>query len=178
MRKTPPSAPSQSLYEGRYLMLRERNGWEFVQRHHPVVAMVAWTESRELVLVEQYRHPIAQRTIEIPAGLVGDQADQGAESLIDAARRELEEETGFRAGRLREWIRLPTSAGLSNEEVVFMLAEDLHKVGPGGGDATEDILVHCIAEDRIDAWLADQYQAGFAIDPKIYAALYWSLRGI
>lgn len=165
----------ETLYAGRYLQLQCRDDWEFVSRHHPVVAMIAWTDQDELVLVEQHRKPINQRTIEIPAGLVGDHAGTDQESLETAARRELEEETGYRAGRMTELMRVPTSAGMTNEEVVFFLAQDLQKVSAGGGDDSEDITVHVIARDRIDDWLAAQYQAGWAIDPKIYAALYWSL---
>ncbi|MDR9453836.1 MAG: hypothetical protein RI542_07880, partial [Wenzhouxiangella sp.] len=53
-------------------------------------------------------------------------------------------------------------------------AKDLVQVGPGGGDASEDITVHQVARTNIDAWLDDRYRQGYAIDPKIYAALYWS----
>lgn len=165
----------ETLYTGRYLQLHCRDDWEFVARHHPVVAMIAWTDQDELVLVEQYRKPIQQRTIEIPAGLVGDQADSTDEALAVAAARELEEETGYRAAQMTELMRVPTSAGMSNEEVVFFMAQGLQKVSAGGGDDTEDITVHVIPKGDIDAWLKAQYEAGLAIDPKIYTALYWSL---
>ena len=165
----------ETLYAGRYLHLHCRDDWEFVARHHPVVAMIAWTDADELVLVEQYRKPIQQRTIEIPAGLVGDHADSADEALAVAAARELEEETGYRAAHMTELMRVPTSAGMSNEEVVFFLAHGLQKVSAGGGDETEDIIVHVVPKADIDAWLTAQYEAGLAIDPKIYTALYWSL---
>ncbi len=167
---------ARTLYEGRYLRLEERDDWEFVARHHPVAAIIAWTPADELLLVEQYRKPIAQKTIEIPAGLIGDASGTETESLLDAAGRELEEETGWRAGRLTEGIAVPTSAGLSSEWVRFVWAKDLVQVGPGGGDASEDITVHAVAKADIDDWLAIKYQDGYAIDPKIYAALYWSWR--
>lgn len=164
----------QMLYTGRYLRLIERAGWEFVERRHRVAVIIAWTPARELLLVEQYRIPIRSRTIELPAGLVGDQADQAEESLLSAAGRELEEETGWRAGRLKALMSCPTSAGLSSETVSFVLADELELSGPGGGDDSEDILVHRIPAAALDRWLADRYRAGLAIDPKIYAALYWS----
>ncbi len=166
--------PATTLYQGRYLKLQERSGWEFVQRQHPAVVLIAWTPERELLLVEQYRIPIQQHTIELPAGLVGDQAPGDREDPLVAAARELVEETGWQAGRLREIMLCPTSAGLSSEQVRFILAEDLEPVGPGGGDASEDIRVHRIPAIAIDRWLYDRYQAGLAIDPKIYTALYWS----
>jgi len=165
-----------TLYDGRYLKLVDRRGWELVARHHRVVVLVAWTPADELLLVEQYRIPLEQRTIELPAGLVGDQPGQESESLLLAAGRELEEETGWRAGRLAELMPCPTSAGLSNEVVVFIRADELVRVGEGGGDESEDIRVHAIARRDIDAWLKARHAAGYAIDPKIYAALYWSLK--
>ncbi|HEY7906207.1 MAG TPA: NUDIX hydrolase [Wenzhouxiangella sp.] len=165
---------ARTLYEGRYLLLQERDDWEFVARHHPVAAIIAWTPANELLLVEQYRKPIAKKTIEIPAGLIGDVAGTETESMLEAAGRELEEETGWRAGQLFEGISVPTSAGLSSEWVKFVWAKELVQVGPGGGDASEDIIVHAVAKDQIDDWLAIKYRDGYAIDPKIYAALYWS----
>jgi ADP-ribose pyrophosphatase len=163
-----------NLYSGRYLRLQERRGWEFIERHHAVAVLIAWTPADELLLVEQYRIPIEQRTIELPAGLVGDIDGKSDESLLEAAARELVEETGWRAGRLSEMMRCPTSAGLSSEQVSFIFAQDLEAVGPGGGDDSEDIIVHRIPAAAVDGWLLDRYLAGFAIDPKIYAALYWS----
>ena len=164
----------RTLFPGRYLTLMERQGWEFVKRPHDVAVLIAWTPDRELLLVEQYRIPIASRTIELPAGLVGDEPGLSGEALLDAAARELVEETGWQAGRLTELMTCPSSAGLSSEMVTFVLAEDLEWVAPGGGDDSEDILVHRVPIAALDRWLSDRAQAGMGIDPKIYAALYWS----
>ena len=71
--------------------------------------MVAVTAENELLLVEQYRPPPNARVIELPAGLAGD--DDGAETLTDAARRELLEETGYHAGSLVKVAEGPASAG-------------------------------------------------------------------
>ncbi|QOC22141.1 NUDIX hydrolase [Wenzhouxiangella sp. AB-CW3] len=165
---------NQLLYSGDYLALARRDGWEYVVRRHPVVVLIAWTPADELLLVEQYRTPVGRRTIELPAGLTGDEPGQSSESLLQAAARELEEETGWRAGRLRRLMRCPTSAGLSDEEVEFIEATDLVRIGSGGGDASEDIVVHAIDRARIDDWLRERYRAGLALDPKIHTALYWA----
>lgn len=162
------------LYAGRYLQLVERRGWELVSRRHRVAVLVAFTPDDELLLVEQFRVPVDRRTLELPAGLVGDRPGQESEVLIEAAGRELEEETGWRAGHLAEIMPCPTSAGMTDEMAVFVRATDLVRVSEGGGDDSEDIRVHAVDRDRIDEWLALRHAEGFAIDPKIYTALYWS----
>ncbi len=162
------------LHKGRYLTLRERRGWEFIHRQHPVVVMIAWTPDQELLLVEQYREPLQCHTIELPAGLVGDEDGTHGEDLQVAAARELEEETGWRAGRLSEIMRCPTSAGMSDEIAVFIRCEELLRVGEGGGTPSENITVHAIHRDRIQPWLDAQRDAGKYLDPKIYAALFWA----
>lgn len=167
---------TKTHYKGRYLSLVERDDWEYATRTNPVVAvLVAWLPDQRLVLVEQYRKPIERMTIELPAGLVGDQRGQAEESVVAAAHRELTEETGYTARWITEIMRCPTSAGMTDETAVFLSARDLEKTGPGGGDASEDIVVHTIERNRIDAWLREQYQLGKAVDPKIYTALYWGV---
>ena len=62
---------------------------------------------------------------------------------------------------------------MSDEIVSFVMASGLRRTGPGGGDESEDILVHVVALDQVDRWLHEQSAAGKPLDPKIYAALYW-----
>lgn len=161
-------------FAGRYLSLLERDGWEFASRSNAsgVVVIVAVTDDGELVLVEQYRKPVGAAVIELPAGLVGDLADPD-ESLLDAARRELVEETGYAAGSLEILMACPSSAGISDEIITFVLATGLERVGPGGGDASEEIQVAAVPLAEVDEWLARQQAAGKPMDPKIFAALYW-----
>jgi ADP-ribose pyrophosphatase len=165
------------LHRGRYLTLLERRGWEFIHRRHPVVVMVAWTPAEELLLVEQYREPLSTHTIELPAGLVGDEAGREDEGLLLAAQRELEEETGWKAAVLEEIMRCPTSAGISDEIAVFIRCDDLVQTGPGGGTASENITVHRVPAADIDRWLDKQRAQGKHLDPKIYSALYWTRSG-
>jgi len=161
-------------FKGRYLSLLERDGWEFASRSNAssVVILVAVTSAEEIVLVEQYRKPVETRVIELPAGLVGDLGDPD-EPIMDAAARELEEETGYAASRLELLMTCPSSAGMSDEVISFVLATGLTRVGPGGGDDSEDIEVHVVPLPEVDGWLTGQQSAGKPLDPKIYAALYW-----
>lgn len=168
----------QIHYAGRYLSLLERDGWEFASRSNAraVVVLVAVTDRGELLLVEQFRKPVGARVIELPAGLVGDHVDPD-ESVLEAASRELEEETGFRAARLTRLMDCPSSAGLTDEIISFIRADGLERVGPGGGDSSEDITVHKVPLDEVDAWLRRKQESGTPMDPKIYAGLYWLAQG-
>jgi len=76
-----------------------------------VVVIVPLTAERRLLFVEQYRAPVGRKVIEFPAGLVGDEPGREQEDLIEAARRELLEETGYRAATLNLISTSATSLG-------------------------------------------------------------------
>jgi len=165
---------SKTLYRGRYLSLREIDHWEYVSRSNAsgVVVILAVTPANELVLVEQFRIPVSSRVIELPAGLVGDLADPD-ESLLEAAKRELLEETGFEAEHMEVLMSCPSSAGMSAEVITFVTAGGLRKVAAGGGDSSEDIEVHLVPLAEADSWLNGRRHSGTPLDPKIFSALYW-----
>lgn len=169
------AAPKETLYEGRFIRLIRQGSWEYSERVgiSGIVGLIPVTDAGELVLVEQFRVPLGRRVVELPAGLAGDVAGQEGEPLIEAARRELEEETGYRAAELRPMMQGPNSAGSSPHLMTFYLARGLTKVGEGGGDEHEDIQVHVIPLARVPAWLKDQEAAGKVLDPKIYAGLWF-----
>jgi ADP-ribose pyrophosphatase len=164
------------LGEGRYVRLVREGRWESVERVGctGVVAIVAVTDAGELVCTEQLRHPVRRRVLEIPAGLAG---DEGPESLEDAARRELEEETGFRAERLERLGEAAPSPGLTQEIVTFFRARGLRRVGAGGGDGTEEIRVHLVPLDGFEAWVARMQADGALVDFKLYVGLYHARTG-
>ncbi len=168
-------APVETLFEGRWLSLRKRGRWEYAERNNPggAVIILAVTPADKVLFVEQYRVSILQNTIEMPAGLVGDLADQGDESAMMAAQRELEEETGYRCRRV-EFVHCgPSSSGMSTEMITFVRAWGLEKVGPGGGDETENIVVHEVPRDEAGTWLFARAAEGYSIDPKLFAGLWF-----
>jgi ADP-ribose pyrophosphatase len=168
-------APVETLYEGRWLSLRKRGRWEYAERNNPggAVIILAVTPDDNVLFVEQYRVSILQNTIEMPAGLVGDLADQTDESALLAAQRELEEETGYRCQRV-EFVHCgPSSSGMSTEMITFVRAWQLEKVGPGGGDETENIVVHEVPRRDAGAWLFARAAEGYSIDPKLFAGLWF-----
>ena len=162
------------LGEGKYLRLLDRDGWEYVERHsvRGIVAIVAITDDRRLVLVEQHRAALDARVIELPAGLVGDLAGAEQEELAEAARRELLEETGYAAEAMEFLFHGPLSSGLSSSLITFFRARNLKKVHAGGGDENEDIIVHEVPLAEADAWLAAQRNRGLFVDPRLYVALH------
>jgi ADP-ribose pyrophosphatase len=168
------SPPVEVLAQGKHLRLVSERGWEYVVRPHStgVVVIVAVTPARRLILVEQFRVAVHRPVIELPAGLVGDTAASRGEPLATAAHRELSEETGYEAERMVELAAGPIAVGVSTEVVTFFHAQGLRRVGPGGGDETEDITVHEVALDGLRDWLAEKQRSGRAVDPKLFAGLY------
>ena len=161
------------VYEGKWLRMRRQGRWEYVERTHAdgmAVIIIAVTPSDDVLFVEQMRIPLGKKTIEMPAGLVGDQ--HGEDTLEDAARRELVEETGWEPARVEVLLVGPTSSGMSNERIAFVRATGLVRVGPGGGDDSEDITVHAIPRAQAPAWLVRKRDEGYEVDLKLWAGLW------
>ena len=166
-----------SLCRGKFLELLKEGRWEYVRRVNAngAVMIVAVTEDGELLLVEEYRVPLHALTIGLPAGISG---DEGEESTLQSARRELEEETGYRAAAWTSLFTGPSSPGLTTEMVSFYLAEGLHQISEGGGVAHENITVHRIPLPLVHGWLMDQTGQGKVVDPKIFMGLYFLSRSV
>lgn len=89
------------------------------------VAVVALTDDDEVVLVDQYRATIDDYLVEIPAGM----RDKSGEPDLETAKRELEEETGYRAREWRPLGRMLSTPGVSSGWVELYLATGLENVG-------------------------------------------------
>ena len=163
----------QTLYEGQWLRLVRIGHWESCERTHAqgmAVIVIAVTPADEVLFGEQFRIPLGARTIERPAGLVGDA--HAEDTLVDAARRELVEETGWEPGSVEVLLVGPTSSGMSNERIAFVRARDLVKVGAGGGVGDEGITVHAVPRREAPAWLMRKHAEGFELDLKLWAGLW------
>lgn len=170
-----PERDEKILYPGRYLSLHLRDDWEFATRRpraSGAVVVLATTEKNELLLVDQYRRPMAARCIELCAGLVGDEPGKEDESLAETARRELLEETGHRAAEMRFLFTSPSVPGMCDEIFHVFHATGLEKVEAGGGVAGENIKVHTVPLDELWAFLKKAEAEGAYLDHKIFSALW------
>jgi ADP-ribose pyrophosphatase len=166
--------PTETLFETRWLGLYRIGHWDFVCRPNSAhcVGILAINAQQEIILVEQFRYPMQQRVIELPAGLVGDEPEFAGESLAESAGRELLEETGYRAGAMKRLIASPTSAGMSSEFTHLFHATGLTRETAGGGVVGEAITVHAVPLAELKPWLAACEADGLLIDFKIHAALW------
>ena len=169
----PNDAQPRVVYEGKYQRMVVRGTWEYSERVHAgglAAIIIAVTPEDNVLFVEQFRVPVQARTIEMPAGLVGD--IHAGESIEVSAVRELEEETGWTAAHAEVLLIGPTSSGASNEKIAFVRATGLSRVGTGGGDESEDITVHEIPRQRAAAWLVEKMAEGYELDAKLWAGLW------
>lgn len=158
----------KKIFEGKKIVVRERDGWEFVERKSAkeAVAIIAVTNGR-LILTEQYRRPVDARVIDLPAGLIEERGPG------ETAKRELEEETGFKCERVQRLVKAPTSPGITSEIVHYYRAVTPKRTSEGGGVGDEDITVHLIALSGIEKWLKKQQAL---VDAKVWAGLYFALQ--
>lgn len=167
----------ETIGEGKYIKLSRIGHWEFAERNNAggAVVIVAITKKGKLLMTEQYRVPVQARVIEMPAGLVGDIPGEEDEAWATAAQRELLEETGYSAKKMKHLTGGPVSAGFGNETLSMFLAKGIEKIEKGGGVEGEDIVVHEVPLARVPAWLRKKQRSGVLVDPKVYAGLYFAL---
>ena len=114
-----------------------------VAGHPGGVAIVAIDPSGNVLLVRQWRHAVGRALLEIPAGTLDRHADGSVEDHAGAAARELEEETGYRAGTWRYLAGFFTAPGFTSELMHLYLATDLEpaRVDRLGPDEDEQLVL-------------------------------------
>ena len=132
-------------------------------------AVILALDAGHVLLVEQYRVPLGKYCLELPAGLIGDDTEE--EDALTSAKRELEEETGYRAAHWEELGDFYSSPGMLCESFTLVKATGLTKVGEGGGTEHEDIVVHRVALDRVAETVAGHRARGHGIDVRLLLLL-------
>jgi ADP-ribose pyrophosphatase len=118
----------QEVYRGKIVALhvdtiRQASGRTTIREvvmHPGGVAALPVLEDGRILLIRQFRYPIGEFILELPAGKL----DSG-QPPFDTVARELEEETGYRAGILTHECTFYTTPGISNESIHFLIARDL-----------------------------------------------------
>lgn len=122
---------SRIVFDGRLVKLRVdtvrlpdgKEARREIVVHRGAVAMVPLLDHDKVVMVRQYRQAAGEVLLEIPAG-----TSEPDEDLLTCADRELQEETGYKAGRITEMFKSYLAPGYSSEMLHTFLAQDLIKV--------------------------------------------------
>jgi ADP-ribose pyrophosphatase len=169
----------KTLWQGKFLHVigkefENRNGtrglWESVERTNSreIVAIFPVTKDKEVVLTKQFRFPLEAYAVESPAGL----SDKAGEDLEATARRELWEETGYRAGKMIKIAAGPFNSGMSGDVMVIFYAPDVEYAGghEEAGDDSEEIEVVKVPLSEFYDFCTRPHD-GFMVDIKLLANL-------
>ncbi len=111
--------------------------------------VIAITEDKEVVLIKQYRHALGEIGLELPGGAV----DPGEDSL-EAAKRELLEETGYEASHIEQLCKLSPNPSNHNNFSISFLATGVKQIAPQQLDGTEEIEVVLVPLEEVKQLLA------------------------
>lgn len=171
-RFTEETLVSDEVFSGQLLHVhRDRvrlpDGHESVREwiaHPGAVVVVALLDNGKLLFERQYRYPLRQVFVELPAGKI----DAG-EHMLDTARRELREETGYKARTWRHLGTMHPCIGYSNERIEIFLAQGLTYIGHELDDGE---ILEVIELGIHDALLS--VRDGEITDAKTITALLWA----
>ena len=166
----PDAEPVEIMWQGKFVTAKRQGKWEYVSRSRGIkAAVILAVEDGHVLLVEQFRVPLGKNCIELPAGLIGDHGED--EDPLEAAGRELEEETGYRAATLHSLGEFYSSPGMVSESFTLVRATGLIKVSEGGGVEGEGITPYRVALNQLSDFIAAKRAEGCGIDVKLLLLL-------
>lgn len=158
------------VWQGKFVTAKRKGKWEYVSRSRGIkAAVILAVEDGHVLLVEQFRVPLGRNCVELPAGLIGDETE--GEDPLEAAGRELEEETGYRAAKLESLDEYYSSPGMVSESFTLVRASGLTKVGDGGGTDGENITVHRVALSELKQFLETKRAENIGVDVRLLLLL-------
>jgi len=156
------------LYEDDVLLENNKETKRVFLKHPGASAIVALTKDNKLILTKQFRYPIDQVSIEIPAG----KKDHNNEDFLLCAKRELEEETGYQSDNFKHVLTFNPCVGYSDEVIKIFLATNCYKVlNPKPMDEDEFIDILIVSKEEVKKLLSD----GLIIDGKTIIAVQYFL---
>lgn len=133
----------------------------YVLEYPDWVNIIAITENGEFVMERQYRHGLDKTCYEIAAGVV-----ENGETPLEAARRELEEETGYGGGEWKELMLISGNPSTTSNLTHCFLAEGVKKVSAQHLDSTEDLSVCLLSLDQVRLLLvSDKIRQALMVAP-------------
>lgn len=141
----------ERVYEGRIINVRvdtvelpnKKYSKREIVEHPGAVGIIPVTQDKKIILVKQFRKPVEEVLLEIPAGKI-----EAKEDPYRCALRELEEETGFATNNVKKLSEFYTTPGFSNEVMHIYLAENL-KEGTVNLDEDENIEIITLSIEEI-----------------------------
>lgn len=109
------------------------------------VNVIAITRDGLFVMIDQYRHGLGRTDFELAAGV----CDPDDLSPLEAAKRELWEETGFGGGQWHETMRISANPATQNNLTHCFIATDVERLAPQHLETTEDVKVHLMTRDEV-----------------------------
>ena len=159
-------APAEVMWAGKFVRAIRKGKWEYASRANNIRAVVIIAEFEgQIILVDQPRVATGQRCLELPAGLVGD-VDKNA-TIESTAIKELEEETGFTAARVERLGDFYSSPGMLSEGFTLVRVHNVRRIGAGGGDENEEIVVHLVPRGDVARFIENKRAEGLGIDVKL-----------
>lgn len=165
----------KTIFRGRIsrldlLKILTPGGRQFVReliRHPGAVVIIPRLPNGKLLLVLQHRIATGKTMWEFPAGTL-----EKGEAIGNCARRELREETGWSAGRMRQLIKFFPTPGISNERMYLFMAEKMRKMGDQDPDPDEELEVGTFSIPQVERMIKN----GTIIDGKTILGFLFFLR--
>lgn len=134
----------------------------FIFEYPEWINVVAVTRERKFVFISQYRPALGESRYEIVAGV----CDAEDTSMLDAAKRELLEETGFGGGKWREMMTISANPATQTNLTHCFVAEGVEQVSTQHLDATEDLTSYEFSVDEVrELLLTDQIKQALQVAP-------------